>query len=129
MLCRRLRIRPWQSIAPTLVACLALIGGLAVVPATWPEEETPSLTPASDNLPLTALAESAGVRVEKQAQSHRPFIKKPDRSARLFSPGRGLSLRPWNPTLQAFQALPRRGLYAARSRPSSPDDSSHPLLS
>ena len=129
MLCRRLRIRPWRGIAPAVVACLALIGGLAVIPTTWPEEETPSLTPTSHNLPLTALAESAGVRVEKQAQSHRPFIKKPDRSTRLFSRERGLSLRPWNPTLRVFRALPRRSLYAARSRPGPPDDPSRPLLS
>lgn len=129
MLCRRLRIRPWPGIASTLVACLALIGGIAVIPATWSEEETPSLTPTNHDLPLIALANSTGVRVAKQAQSHRPFIKKPDRSGRLSAPGRGLSLRPWNPALQAFRALPRRSLYAPRSRPSSPDDPSHPLLS
>jgi hypothetical protein len=129
MLCRQLRIWPWRGIVPALVACLALIGANALTPATWPEEETASFTPTTHHLPLTGLAESSGVRVEKQAQSHRPFIKKPDRSARLFSPGRGLSLRPWNPTQRVFRALPRRSLYAARSRPGSPDDPSDPLLS
>jgi hypothetical protein len=129
MLCRRLRIRPWRGMTPGLIACLALIGGIAVIPATWPEEETPSLTPTNRDLPLTALAESTGVRIEKQAQSHRPVVKRPERSGRLSSAEQAPRPRPFTPTAQAFHSLPRRQLYAARSRPISPDDPSDPLLS
>jgi len=129
MLCRQLRIWPWRGIVPALVACLALIGEIAVVPATWPEEETTSFTPTTHYLPLTGLAESSGVRIEKQAQSHRPLIRKPNRTARLSTAERDLGLCHCSPIPQAFRALSRRNLYAARSRPSSPDDLSDPLLS
>jgi hypothetical protein len=129
MLCRQLRIWSWWGIVPTLVACLALVGGIAVVPATWPEEETPSLTPTNYALPLTAVAENSGVRIERQAQSHRLFIKKPERSARLSTAQRDPTLRHCRPIPQGFRALPRRNLHAARSRPSSSDDPSDPLLS
>jgi hypothetical protein len=129
MLCRKLRTRPWRGIIPTLVACIALVGGIAVIPTTWPEEETPSLTPTTRDLPLTALAESSGVRIQKQAQSHRIFIKKPERSTRLSAAERAPSPRSCIQTTQAFRSLPRRHLYAARSRPISPDDPSDPLLS
>jgi hypothetical protein len=129
MLCRRLRIRSWWGIVPTLVACLALVGANALTPATWPEEEAPSLAPTTHNFPLAALAETSGVRIEKQAQSHRPLIRKPDRTARLSTAERDPGLRHRSPIPQAFRTLPRRSLYAARSRPNSPDDPSDPLLS
>lgn len=129
MLCRRLRARSWRGITPALVVCLALIGGIPVIPATWPEEDTPSLTPTNHDLPLTALAEGSGVRIEKQAQAHRLVIRKPDRSARLSTAERAPSARPLAPTTLAFHSLPRRQLYAARRGPSIPDDPSDPLLS
>lgn len=129
MVCRKLRIQPWPGIAPTLVACLALIGGTAAIPTTWSDEEIPSLTATNQDIPLTALENRTGVRVEKQAQSHRPFIKKPDRSLRFSSAERRPNLRHCSPILQAIRALPRRNLYTTRSRPSSPDDPSDPLLS
>lgn len=129
MVCRKLRARSWRGITPTLVACLALIGGIPIIPATWPEEGTASLTPTNHDLPLTALAESSGVRIEKQAHSHRLVIKKPDRSARLSTAERAPGPRPFTSSTQAFRRLPRRQLYAARSRPSAPDDPGDPLLS
>lgn len=129
MLCRKLRVGSWRGMTPTLVVSLALIGGIAFIPPGWVEDETPSLTPAAHDVPLAAVAENSGVRIEKQAQSQRIFIKKPERSARLSSAERAPGLRPSYPTPQAFRSLPRRQLYAPRSRPSSPDDPSDPLLS
>lgn len=129
MRCRRLRIRSWWSITPTLIACLALVGGIAVIPATWPDGEFPSLTPTTHNLPLSALAEASAVRIEKQAQSHRLSIKKPERGAWTSATERMASSRPIPPTPPAFRSLPRRHLYAPRSRPSSSDDPSHRLFS
>lgn len=129
MLCRTLRTWSCQGIFPTLFVCLALVGGLTALPPAWPEDETSSLTPAAHNVPLTAVTESAGVRIEKQAHSHRLILKRPDRSTRLSSAERSPSLRACNPTAQAFHSLPRRQLYAARSRPISPDDPSDPLPS
>jgi len=113
----------------TVVTCLALAGGTIIVPQAWPEDEVPSLTPTNRNLPLNALAENPGARIEKQAQSHRLFIKRPERSARLMCPERALTSRPCNPGPQALRSLPRGNLSPARSQPNSPDDPSQPLLS
>ncbi len=113
----------------TVVTCLALAGGTIIVPQAWPEDEVPSLTPTSRNLPLNALAENPGARIEKRAQSHRLFIKKPERSARLTPAERAPNTRPFTPAPQAFRSFPRRHRSAAQIRPSSPDDPSQPLLS
>lgn len=124
MLCRRLRVRSWPGAGTTLVLCLALTGGLAVLPPVWLEDETPALAPAAHDIPLTAVAEGSGVRLEKQAQSPRLVIRRPERGARLSSAGRVPRPRPFTPTTQAFRSLPRRQLYAAGNRGSSPDDPS-----
>jgi hypothetical protein len=129
MRCRRLRLRSWWSITLPLIVCLALVGGIAVIPATWPDEGFPSLTPTTHDLPLSALAEASAVRIEKQAQSHRLSIKKPERGVRPSTTERMANSRPSPPTPRAFRSLPRRHLYAPRSRPSSPDDPSNRLLS
>jgi hypothetical protein len=124
MLCGALRARPWGGVAPSLVACLALVAGIAVIPATWPEEEAPSLTLTTRNFPLTALAEGGGIRVEKQAQPHRPVVKKPEGTERLSTVERGANLRPSNATSHILRSLPRRNTYATRDHPSSSDDPS-----
>lgn len=129
MLCRRLRIRPWRGIPLALVACFALIGGIAILPITWSEEETPSLTPTTHTVPLTAVAESTGVRIEKLAQSHRPLITKLDRHARVAAAIRAPNLRRLSAPSQIWVTLPGRHPYAPRSQPSSPDDPSHSPLS
>ena len=129
MLCRRLRAGSWRGVAPTLLVCFALIGGVAPMPSTSPEDETPSLAAAAHAVPLAALAESSGIRIEKQAQSHRLFIKKPERSGRVSPAERAPSLRSRTPTTQTPRSLPRCSLYSARSRPGPPDEPSDPLLS
>jgi len=89
----------------------------------------PSLTAASHNHPLTGLVESGGVRVEKQAQSSRLSIKKPEGSVRLSSVRPLASPPPSTIAPQLTVNLPRRHLYAPRSQPSSPDEPSDLLLS
>lgn len=129
MLCRKLRCASWWGLFPALGVCLALIGGMALLPPAWLEDEIPSLTAASHALPLTAIAENPGLRFEKQAQSQRPFLKRPERTSRLSAGIRASSFRSSALRPRAFRGLPRRHLYAPRSRPSSPDDPSQLPLS
>lgn len=129
MLHRKLRLCSLPRLSVALAVCLAVAAGMFVFPSAWPADEIPSLTPGARSLPLTAVAENLGVRLEKQAQSHRLFIKRPERSARLICPDRPPTPWPRNPALQAFRSLPRGHLSAAPSRPNSPDDPSQPLLS
>lgn len=129
MLCRKLRCTSWRGLFPALGVCLAVIGGMVLLPPAWLEDEIPSLTAASHTLPLTAIAENSGLRFEKQAQSQRPFLKRPERTSRPSAGTRVSSLRSSALRPRAFRGLPRRHLYAPRSGPSAPDDPSHSPLS
>ncbi len=130
MLCRTLRNWSWWRFTLTQAVCVAVLWGITVLPDGWFKDESPSLTPTAHDLPLSALAANPNVRFEKVAQSQRLSInKKPERSARLSTPIRATRSRPYAPTPQAFQNLPRRHIHAVRIRPSSPDDPSHLYLS
>ena len=129
MVCRNLRNRSWRGLTLRLAVCLALAWPITVLPPPWLEDESASLTSAVPDLPLTALTTNPNVRIEKQAQSHRLSVKKPQRGARL-SPIPGIPRpSPMMRTPQAFRNHPRRPLHTVHSRPSSSDDPSQPFLS
>lgn len=129
MVCRNLRNRSWCGIILSLTVFVALTWAITILPPLWPEDETASLTSRAPDRPLTALATNPNLRIEKQAQSHRLSLKKPERGARL-SPTPGIAPpRPLMRTPQASRILPRRQLHMARPGPGSPDDPSQPFLS
>jgi hypothetical protein len=130
MLCRNLRRLPYRRLPLIVPVCLALLGGIAVPPPAVGADQVPSLTIRAPEFPLAALAETSGIRIEKQAQSQRPFTRKPDRVSRLIIP----LVRHRSPRLNVriqhvFRNLPRRQLPAMRLTPSSANDPSSPLLS
>jgi hypothetical protein len=129
MVCRNLRSRPRRGLVLSLAVCLALAGGITIPPPPWLEDGTASLTSTARDLPLSALATNPNVRIEKQAQSHRLSVKKPERGARLSTAPGNSRARPLARTSQAFRSLPRRPLHTVRLGPNSPDDPSQPLLS
>ena len=129
MMCQKFRSLRWLGLASSSVVCLALITGYSLVPPTWAEDQTPSLTPAAHDLPPAAVPQTSGVRIEKQAQSHRLFLKKPERTARFPSLEQAAGVRPYRFIRLASTSLPRRHLYAPRSQSSSPDDPSDLPLS
>ncbi len=125
MLCRRLRELPYWRLPLIVFVSLALIVGIGIPPLVLHAEQTPSLTIRAHELPLIALAETTGIRIEKQAQSQRSSLRKPDRIAHLVMPvahdhGPRLSVR----IQHVFRNLPRRQLHALRVTPRSPDDPS-----
>ncbi len=129
MLCRSLRSLPCWRLPLVVPLCLALVAATGVVPRVASEQQTPSLTIRAPELPLTALAETSGVRIEKQAHSQRPSLRKPDRIARLVIP----VAREHGPRLSVhiqhfFRNHPRRQLHAIRTAPRSSDDPSRLLL-
>jgi hypothetical protein len=130
MVCRNLRsFLNWRL--PLIVpVCLAMLGRIAIPPPAVSADQVPSLTIRAPEFPLAALAETAGIRIEKQAQSQRPSIRKLDRASRLIIAvvrhrGPRLNVR----IQHVFRNLPRRQLHAMRLTPSSSDDPSSPLLS
>jgi len=127
--CRRLRSQPWLGLAPSSIVCLTLIAGCVFLPPTWPEDRAPSLTAATHEVPLAAVAETSGIRIQKQGQSHRLFLKKPERMLRFSSVEPVTGVRPYGFIPHASTGLARRSLYPPRSQPSSPDDPSDSLLS
>ena len=129
MVCRRFRGQRWLGLASISIVCLALIAGCIFLPPTWFDDQAPSLTPAAHNLPLAAVAETSGTRVEKQAQSHRLFLKKPERTARFSSVERVTGIHRYGFIRHASIGFPWRHLHPPRSQSSSPDDPSDSLLS
>lgn len=130
MLCRNLRRLPYWRLPLIVPVCLALLGGIVVLPSPVGADQIPCLTIRAPEFPLAALAETSGIRIEKQAQSQRPFIRKPDRVSRVIIPVvRNRSAR-LNVRIQhVCRNLPRRQLHAIRLTPRSSDDLSSPLLS
>jgi len=129
MLCHTLRSFPWVCQVPILFVFLALVGGIPIFPATDSEDGLPSLTRVSHNHPLPALVENSNIRIEKQAHTSRPLLKKPERDTRLALPGRSLGFRTWTASPNASAGLPRRHLHLARCQLSSTDNSADPLPS
>ncbi len=130
MLCRSLRSLPCWRLPLVVPMCLALVGGFPVPPPAVTAGQVPSLTIRALDFPLTALAETSGVRIEKQAELQRPSVRKPDRAARLIPPVVRDRRPRWNVRIQhVFRNLPRRQLHAVRITPGSSDDPSSPLLS
>ena len=127
MVCHTLRSFPWLRIVLTLSVFLALVGGIPLLPATDSEDGFPSLIRASHNLPLLALVGNSSVRIEKQAHTSRPLVKKPERDTRLALPGRSLGFRTWTASPNASAGLPRGHLHLARCQLSSADNSADPL--
>jgi len=129
MMCQTFRSLRWLGLASSSVVCLVLIAGYSLVPPTWTEDQTPSLTPAAHDLPPAAVPQTSGARIEKQAQSLRLFLKKPERTARFPSLEQAAGVRPHGFIRHASSSFPWRHLYAPRSQSSSPDDPSDSLLS
>ncbi len=130
MLCRSLRELPYCRLPLIVLVCLVLVVGIGIPPLALRAEQVPSLTIRAHELPLIALAETSGVRIEKQAQAPRPFLRKPDRTARLVTPvARDHGARMGVRIQHVFRNLPRRQLHALRITPRSPDDPSSLLRS
>lgn len=129
MVCRNLRNRSRCGIILSLIVCVALAWAITILPPLWLEDETPSLTSSAPGLPLSALTINPNVRIEKEAQSHRLSVKKPERGARLSSAPGISRARPLARTSQAFRSLPRHPLHTVRLGSSSPDDPGQPFLS
>jgi hypothetical protein len=109
-----------------LVAC----GWLLSLPADLPSDtEPPALASLTRGHPITALAESSGVRLEKPAQSHRTSLKKPEFGGRLAKTTAAPNASSSVQHRQPLWDFPRRHLAAARLIPRSPDDSADPLPS
>ncbi len=125
MLCRNLRELPYGRLPLVVLVCLALAAGVGIPTLAISVDQTPSLTIRAPEFPLAALAETSGVRIEKQAQSPRPCIRKPDRMARLVVPvARDHGARIGVRIQHVFRSLPRRQLHAVRITPRSSDDPS-----
>ncbi len=125
MLCRNLRELPYGRLPLIVLVCLALAAGVGIPPLVPSADQTPSLTIRAPEFPLAALAETAGVRIEKEAQSPRPSIRKPNRMARLLIPvARDHGARIGVHIQHVFRNLPRRQLHAVRITPRSSDDPS-----
>ena len=126
--CRRLRSQPWLGLAPSSIVCLTLIAGCVFLPPTWPEDRAPSLTAATHEVPLAAVAETSGIRIQKQGQSHRLFLKKPERMLRFSSVEPITGVPPYRFIRHTSTSLARRH-HLPRSQSSSPDDPGDSLLS
>jgi len=130
MICRGLRSCTWRWLAPGVALCLGACGWLLALPAGHTSDsEPPALASFAHGHPLTALAQSFGVRLEKPAQPHRTSIKKPEMGGRLPRPGTIQMVRPTTVNRQPLWDLPRHHLVAVRTSSRSLDDSSDPLPS
>src|SRR5574341_1205600 len=113
MVCATLRTRSPHSLLLILFVCLTLVSGIAALPSAWLQDEATSLRPMAHDLPLNALITDPAIRMEKQAQSYRPSMRKLERGARL-SAGTGVPPpRLRTPVRQVFQNLPRRQFHPA----------------
>lgn len=130
MLSRSLRNLPWWRLPPTLLVCVAFLGEIAVPLHAANADQAPSLTIQTPEVPLAALADTSGNRIEKQATSQTFSLRKPDRVAHLVIPGvRDRSPRWGVRTQHVRRTLSRRQLHAVRLAPRAADDPSSLLLS
>jgi hypothetical protein len=130
MICWTLRGRASRWLAPGVAICLVAGGWLLTLPNGLPGDgEPPAFGPLSQDQPITALAVTAGIRLEKPAQLHRFSPKKTEAGGR--TPRSGVIQTVRRPALrrQPLWDLPRRHLFAVRTLPRSSDDSADPLPS
>ncbi len=127
MLNRPAWLRPLgHQAAAILAAVLAVVPGFAPAPPSADEQRVPSLVMRAPEIPLAAVTPAGGVRVEKQVQSQRLSLLKPDRSGRhLATASRATSLQPQPLLHRTYRDLPQRPLPTRRSTPRAPDDPSH----
>jgi len=130
MICWVLRGRGWRWLAPGLAICLVSAGWLMALPRALPGgDEPPAIAPLAQDHPNPALAETAGVRLEKPAQLHRSSFKKPETSARIVRFGTIPTLRATMAHRPPLWNLPRRQQFFAQSIPRFPVDSADPFPS
>ncbi len=129
MLCRQLRNLVFGRLALAAAVCLALfVSGGPGTPTLPGERQAPSLVLRTIEFPLAVLALGGAVRLEKQAQTPRFVLHRPNRISRL-SPAecaRPFAVRP--ELRHTLRVLPRRGLPARRLMPRAPSDAGDPFL-
>ena len=131
MICRKLRSRALGRLVVSLALSLALVG-TATVAAPFPAregDESTAMVFRAIEVPLLALAPDAAVfRIEKQAQTPRYVLQKPERSGRLTAADWKQSLHTWSALHHCARVLPRRILASRQVALRSPSDASDPFL-
>jgi len=130
MLCRTLREMRLGDMILCVLVCLAMAGGFPTPPKAWPEDETPTIGLWTPAFPLVALAANSPLRIEKQAQTNRLTLHKPQRSSHFSAAEQVQMIQP-RPQVrnQTSSTLPRRFLPSRHMVPHGPDDSGDPFLS
>ena len=110
-----------RHLALILGVCLALLSAITILPATWLEDATLSLTSTGQDLLVTAVIVDPGVRVAKRTRSEYLSVKEPKRGTRIAQTLSPPSHRVSRQTGRIFRNLPRRQYHPARPKPISPD--------
>jgi hypothetical protein len=130
MLCRSLRSLLIGRLILTAALCLSLVASVSVVSPVFPEEDEPtSMVFRAIQVPLAALATSAGLfRFEKQAQTSRYTLQKPERSGHLMPADHPYLLHAWSALRHGSRLLPRRSLSSRHLAQRPPSDAGDPFL-
>ena len=129
MLCRALRNVSVGRWALAGLLCLAVIWGTAeTTRLSFDDNGTTSIGLRAPDVPLVALEATSSVRFEKQGQTVRLTLHKPERSVHLASADRfsGVLSRP--KVCHSFPRLPRRFLQPRHATPRAPNDAGDPFL-
>jgi hypothetical protein len=105
---------------------LVLSGGLAGAPPPSLHDSLPSLAPRASEIPVAAVVGNALPRQEKQLQSQRVTLQKPERATRHLAASQRPAAPPSRVSLRSpSRDLARRSLPTRRATPRAPDDPSH----
>jgi hypothetical protein len=107
-----------------------MAGIVAAQPPAWPEDDGPSFTVPSATSAMLAIAEGSSPRLQKQAQTKRLSLHKPQLGSRISSAEYARIVQP-RPHIrhQRSSLLPRRLLSVRQLVPRGPDESGDPFLS
>jgi len=129
MLCRSLRSLVIGRLILAAALSLSLVASASVVSPVLPEDEPTSIVFRALQVPLAALATSAGLfRFEKQAHTSRYTFQKPERSGRLMPVDHTYLLHAWSTLRHSSRLLPRRSLSSRHLAQRPPSDAGDPFL-
>jgi len=129
MLCRSLRSLLIGRLILAAALCLSLVASASVVSPVLPEDAPSSIVFRAIQVPLAALATSAGLfRFGKQAQISRYTFQKPERSGRLMPADHTYLLHAWSALHHSSRLLPRRSLSSRHLAQRPPSDAGDPFL-
>jgi hypothetical protein len=129
MLCRALRSVSVGRWALAGLLCLALTWGTAApTRLSVADDGSTSIGLRAPEVPLAALETTSGIRFEKQGQTVRLTLHKPERSAHRSSTERSCGVLSRPKPRHTLPLLPRRLLPPRHMTPRAPNDAGDPFL-